>query len=218
QQAKTTTTKGELNLSTPISVGTKINLHYIFDINSYYTIESGLGIGLTGFQYKFKDLDLPTSSFQFRNKDWMPFFSIPFKMVGRLPINKNWCFFTQVGVSIHLQPILEKELEVTYATSATDERVFKMRLLYSPFHTVYLGGNIDLGFLLQLPNEQLVRIGLTTHLNLHNLPWLEGKYQLIEYSLSDSPKMIGTGIFTAQNNYLGIELGYIFTGKQKKTK
>lgn len=218
QRAKTTTTKGELDLNSPISMGAKLNLHYIFDITPYYTIESGLGMGLTGYQYNFKDLDTPNGNFKFQNKDWMPFFSIPFKMVGRLPINKSWCFFTQMGVSLHLQPTFEKEIEASYSANVSDERVFKMRLLYSPLQTVYLGGNLDLGFLLQLPNQQILRLGITTHINLHNLPWLEGRFQLIEYSLSDSPKVIATGIFTAQDNYLGVELGYIFTNRKKKTK
>lgn len=195
--------------------GLRFGVIYTFHLGRRFGFESGFipSIYRDGVRYNFSPNRL------FQSNQWHPntCLEIPMRLFTRLRIKKSFWIQPSLGVSA----VVYGRKNILFTTSFADSLGQSQFQGYADIEvsgeqSILWNWQAGTAFSLELPNQDLIRLGLTANLVMdgENFKSSWGKYVIVDGTGS----LVGKGFVDSRGSFLSVDVGYTFSRSRRAAK
>ena len=188
------------------SPGAEAGVNLDFNFNRFFGLQIGVCAGLQNYIYATSALlnQNSTAAGYDAIGSEINYLSIPVEFICRDHIGKQVFLFAGAGLTARFYESFNGSGGPdSNAITSTNTSIYNETTASAP--PVIIIGRIDLGILLQLPNNNLLKIGLGA--DYGNSAAYSATYSYHDFSGNN----IGRGSYVANAAYIGLNIGYEFT-------
>jgi len=194
-----------------ISPGFEGTMDIGFNINPSFGVQIGVGGGYQNYNYIIsRSYDQYGRVYYNGTGSEIGYLTAPIEFLVRKQISDHVFIYGGAGFTIRLYDTYDG---AGYPSSgdSTSKNFVKMAEITSSGPLIMMIPRIDLGVLLQLPYNDLLKFGLS--FDIGQFSAYTSTYKYLDYKGNST----GSGSYIADASFVGLNIGYVFTGVHNKS-
>jgi hypothetical protein len=188
-----------------ISPGFQATIDFGFNFDKAFGLQIGLGGGFQNYNYvMFKTYDPYGGTSYSGSGSEIGYLTVPIEFIARKRISDRLFLYGGAGFTIRLYDANDGYGFASSGDSSSKDFV-KMSEITSSGPLFMMIPKADIGFLWQLPYNDLIKIGLS--LDIGQFTAYTSTYKYFDYKGNST----GSGSYIADASFVGLNIGYVFT-------